>query len=90
MAGGVGGLGEGGSEFGGVMIAEDEECAEGRGEGFEEALEVDEGFFPAPGAVAEVTGDDEDVGLDFRQERMPAGELLGPACDVEVREVEDG
>jgi hypothetical protein len=78
-----------GAEFGGVVVSEDEEGSEGRGEGFEKFLDVGEGGFPEPGAVSEVAGDEEDVGSEGGEGVVPEGEVVGPLGDVHVGEVED-
>lgn len=88
-AGFVGGLGEGGAEFDRVVVAEDEEGAQGRGEGFEEFGDVGEGGFPEPRAVAEVAGDQEEVGLERGEGFAPGIEAFVPVGDVHVGEVED-
>jgi hypothetical protein len=56
----------------------------------EESLEGGEGGFPFPGTVAEVAGDDEEVGVELGEGVAPEFEAGGPAGDVEVGEVEEG
>jgi hypothetical protein len=89
VAGAVGGLCEGGTEFGGVVVSEDEEGSEGRCEGFEKFLHVCEGGFPEPGAVSEIAGDEEEVWFEGGEGVLPGGEVAGPLGDVHVGEVED-
>jgi len=89
LAGGVRRIGEGGAEFGGVVVAEDEEGAEGGAEGFEQAFDVFERGFPEPGAVAEIAGDDEDMGLEGCERVAPSVEAASPFGDVQVRKMED-
>ena len=86
---GIRGLGQGGAEFNGVVISQDEVGAEARGEGFEQALQAGQRGFPLPRAMAQITGDHGEIGIKPSERGAPTIQPAGPARDMEVGEVQE-
>ncbi len=86
--GGIVGLRKGGSEFGRIMISENEEGSQRRREWFKKPLNMEQRGCPEPGTMAEIAGDDEKLRFDFSKGVTPAFERARPAGDVEIGKVQ--